>query len=126
MAVGPVLAATAAQAEPRYEQNDKGQIISIVGLSDVHEGCHPAEISGVVVKREFAKDEITLSGVVVELPHGTRCFINVVAVPERLPMAQRSNLIAGLQILTKVGRAVSMLVDSCGAAGRTLLLDAIK
>jgi hypothetical protein len=126
MIAGLVLTVSSLQAAPRYSQNEKGQVTSIVGLSDSREGCHPSEMSGVVVKREFQKDEISLSGIVVELPDGTRSFINVIAVPESLPMAQRSNFVTGLQILTKVGRTVSLLVDACGAAGRMLLLDAIK
>jgi hypothetical protein len=124
--VGSLLSTSAAHAELAIKQDAKGKVVSILGLYDTPEGCLPSDMTGVIVKREFREDAMVLSGFVLEASDGTRSFINVIAIPEKLDMASKGNLIRGLQLFSKVGRSVSTVVYACGAAGRTLFLDAIK
>jgi hypothetical protein len=91
--VGSLISTSAAHAELAIKQDAKGQVVSISGLHDTHEGCHPSDMTGVIVKREFREDAMVLSGLVLEAPDGTRSFINVIAIPEKLDMASRGNLI---------------------------------
>jgi hypothetical protein len=115
-----------ARADLRINQSEKSQVISIAGLYDANEGCHPFDVSGVVVKREFREDAVTLAAIVLEETDGKGNFIKVIAVPERFNMAARGNLIQGLQLLSRVGRTISATIYACGAAGRTFMQDAIR
>jgi hypothetical protein len=123
--VGVLVCGSTARAEISIRQNEKGDVVSISGLA-TPEGCHPFEMRGVVVKREFREDEMVLSGLIIEAADGTRTFVNVLALPESLNLAARGNLIQGLQRFGRVGRTVSTVIYACGAGGRTLFLDAIK
>jgi hypothetical protein len=121
-----VLAVSAAHAELRVSQDGKGEVVSISGLYDDPEGCHISRTDGVIVKREFKDDALTLSGIVLETSDGARSFVNVDIEPDKLGMAAKGNLMHGLQLLTAVGRKASVTAYACGAAGRAFFLDAIK
>ena len=123
---GSILIVSTAHAELRINQDGKGQVISISGLYDSPEGCHTSQSNGMIVKREFKEDALTLSGIVLEASDGTRAFMNVDVETDKLNMAAKGNLLRGLQLLTFVGRKVSVTAYACGAAGRTFFLDAIK
>jgi len=122
--LGTLACVSTAQAELSIKQNEKGEVVSISGLA-TPDGCRPFEMKGVVVKREFREDEMVLAGLVLEAADGTRTFVNVLAVPESLNLSSRGNFIRGMQLFSRVGRSVSTVIYSCGAAGRTLFLDAI-
>jgi hypothetical protein len=121
-----VLVASASHAEMQISQDGRGQVVSISGLYDDPEGCHIFRTDGLIVKREFKDDALTLSGVVLEASDGARSIVNVDIEPGKLGMAAKGNLMHGLQLLTAVGRKASVAAYACGAAGRVFFLDAIK
>lgn len=121
-----IFSVSVAHAELAIKQNDKGEVVSISGLYNTSQECQRFDDGGVVVKREFRDDAVVLSGIVLERADGTRSFINVIAIPERLNVAAKGNLIQGLQMFSRIGRAVSLGLYACGAAGRSFFLDSIK
>lgn len=121
-----ILLATEANAELRVDQGSKGDVVSLSGLYDTPEGCQSFEASGIVAKRDFAKDGLTLSGIILEDEKGGRNFMNISVEVDKLSMAMRANLLRGLQLLSRVGRHVHVRAFACGAAGRAFFIDAIK
>lgn len=87
--------------------------------------CFPAKFSGKVVKREFAPDALTITGFVVEMPDGSRSFINA-GVPDNLSRATNGVVTQGLQTLLKIGRHAKGQVLACGASGGVLTLEEIE
>jgi len=116
-------AAFAAEPEVRFNGTTP---VAAMNLSDA-DGCFPARLEGRVVKRTFAKDEIMLAGVTIEQPSGERTYINVDGDKiDRASMAARGNAVRALQIMLREGARVQLGVFACGAAGRVLMLDAIR
>jgi hypothetical protein len=99
--------------------------VEVRGLAQ-DSSCHPFEFNGIVVKRSFGNDGLTLTGIVIEQSDGTRSFINVDPVSAYLGMALKYSLIQATQLLTRTGRKVKGRALACGAAGRVLMLDSIK
>jgi hypothetical protein len=110
-----------ADAELRFQRNGT-DVVGIFGLySDTT--CALRPLRGKVVQRRFKEDATTIEGFVVELPDGTRDYVNV-GIPEEGPF--NTNLaIYGLQRLIREGRTVQGRVLWCGAAGRVGTLEAI-
>jgi hypothetical protein len=122
--VALALSITVATAEVRTREDAKGRTVEIIGLADPTD-CHPLDFGGTIVKREFAPDALTLTGIVIEVSDGTREFINV-EIPKELNMALRGNVYRGLQQLTRIGRKANGRAFACGVAGRVQTLDAIR
>lgn len=87
--------------------------------------CSPAAIQGKVVKRDFAKNGVSLSGFVLEKKDGSRTFVNV-EIPGDLNMVDLGYVTQGLQTLIREGRYIHVGVRACGAAGRVLTLESVK
>lgn len=117
---------TNAFAELAIKRNPNGSVVVMTGLFDSPEGCHPFDMSGVVVKREFGKDALLLTGIVLESPNGSRTFINVVVEVEKMSMADKSTVLQTLQLFSRIGRQTSLRVWACGAAGRAYYVDGIR
>jgi hypothetical protein len=111
-------------AAPRF-QLDKTQskLVSLSNLSPDAD-CSGAQTNGKVVQRKFGEDAVTLTGVVIEAPDGSRDFVNVSVSLNDTDMATRSWIYRGLQTL--LGRMAEMYVRLCGAAGRVEMLDAVR
>lgn len=98
-----------------------GKAVAIAHLfSD--KNCSPRTIRGVIMKRDFESDGVTLRNFVYEEKDGSRGIINV-DIPSGEGMATISAVYPALQQLTKVGRAFTADVLACGAAERTLFLE---
>jgi hypothetical protein len=100
----------------------------VVGLSDLStdEGCLPAKLTGKVVKRNFGRDGLYLESVILEEKSGQRTFINVEDGYRNLDAATNGAVKQSLETILAVGRGVSLRVLGCGAAARTLTLDAVR
>lgn len=115
-----------ASAAVRVDKDAKGEFIKVSGLDGDHTGCVPFKLIGKIVKREFDKDVITVSGITLEESNGRRSFINVSPPAKEMDAASLGNLTGGLQLLSREGRKASISGYACGAAGRVLDLDSIK
>jgi hypothetical protein len=71
------------------------------------------------VKRDFAKNGVSLSGFVLEKKGGSRIFVNV-EIPNDLNMVDLGYVTQGLQTLIREGRYTHGGVRACGTAGRVL------
>src|SRR5271154_2914124 len=102
--------------EPQTKENSKGITVNVSGLQkNMDDSCHPGTFDGLVVKRSFADDAVTLTGITLEFSDGVRTFINVDTPPD-MNMALRSRVFDGLQRLSNVGRHVMGQFYACGAA----------
>ena len=109
----------------RFAQNGNGQTTALTGLFHDADCSTSVDVSGRVIKREFAKDGLTVSGFVVERGDGTRKFVNV-DVPNGLDMVTRDAVFDGLQRMLKQDRIVYGQAAACGAGGRFLTLERLK
>lgn len=100
----------------------------VVGLSNLStdEGCLPAKLTGRVVKRAFGRDGLYLESVILEEKSGQRTFINVEDGYRTLDAATNGAVKQSLETMLSVGKTVSVRVLGCGAAARTLTLDAVR
>jgi S1-C subfamily serine protease len=102
----------------------------VIRLSSLSPGsdCHPATVSGSVVKREFDERGLSMRGIVLQEADGDRTFINVnqvaVAGPE-VSMVARAWIHTGLRTLLAEGQRVRLGVKLCGASGRVIMLDEV-
>lgn len=128
-------AAVAVGSSPAFAQAPSYQLDSsggrVVRLSNLTpgEGCHPASASGRVVRREFDKTGLVVSGFVVEETTGDRSFINVdqsAIDSSRLGLATRGWILSGLSTLLSEGQEVRLGVKLCGASGRVAVLDDVS
>jgi hypothetical protein len=123
-ALAMISMATNAFGDPQTKQNSKGITVEVSGIEQQYD-CHPGTFDGLIVKREFGHDGVTLNDIVVQNVDGTRSFINV-SIPDDMSMALRGGVVDGLQRLSKVGRRARGRIYYCGAAGRVLNLEAIR
>jgi len=100
----------------------------VVGLSNLStdEGCLPANLAGRVAKRAFGRDGLYLESVIIEEKSGQRSFINVEDGYRNFDAATKGAVKHSLETLLSVGKSVSLRVLGCGAAARTLTLDAVR
>jgi hypothetical protein len=88
--------------------------------------CAPRQFRGTVVKRQFEDDRVSVAGFVLELPDGSRDFINVDVDHTGLTLNASGWIIRGLQTLLAQGHVVDVTVKSCSVAGYTVSLDAVR
>jgi len=124
------LAGTASFAQydgpgPRLQQQG-AKVVSISRLTD-GAGCHPDTVQGRVIKRNFARNGMTLENVIIESADGSRALINIddEQINKALPSAQ-GVIVQGLQSLLKEGNWVVLRAFYCGAAGRVAVLDSVR
>ena len=124
LALAMISTTVCAFGEPQTKQDSKGTVIEVSGI-ERRDDCQPGTFDGLIVKREFDRDGVTLTGIVVQKADGTRTFLNV-AIPDGMSMALRSNVYDGLQRLSKVGRHARGRIYYCGAAGRVQSIEEIR
>lgn len=114
-----------AEAVPTFQLNpDNTRVVSI---SDVYAEptCSTRQFRGTVVKRLFEDNRVMVAGFILELPDGSRDFINVDAEFTGLTLKASGWIIRGLQTMLTHGNVVEVTVKSC-AVGHIANLDAIR
>jgi hypothetical protein len=112
--------------QPVYYLDKSGS--TVVSLSNLYpdRNCSAGKTAGKIVKREFAKDGLKLSGFVIEGPNGSREFINAIVDLDKTDATTKSWVMRGLHTLLTEGRSVEVDVMACGASGRVMMLNAIQ
>jgi hypothetical protein len=111
---------------PRYQLDDaSGELVSLSNLNPAPD-CVGALITGKIVRREFRKDGLMPTGIVVEAPDGSREFVNTGVELGSADNGTRGWVLRGLQTLLSEGRFAEMYVRVCGAGGRVEVLDALR
>jgi S1-C subfamily serine protease len=113
---------------PTYQLDaTANRVVRLSNLSSSGD-CHPASVSGRVVKREFDERGLFMRGLVLQDASGDRAFINVdraaIDAPQ-VSMAARGWIVAGLRTMLAEGQQVHLGVKLCGAAGRVVMLDEV-
>ncbi len=115
-------------ASPSYQLDPDAK--KVISLSNLYpdQSCSKAAapLSGKVVQRKFGDDGLTVIGLVIEAPDGTRSFVNVDVSLDGADQVTRSWIMRGLQTLLVEGRSGQINYRACGAAGRVLELDAVR
>ena len=111
---------------PRYRISSNNQLITLWNLHPDTD-CHlaPESIIGIIVKRNFAEDQLRINGFVLEQNNGVRAFYNVEPDLTDINMVTLQWTNQGLQQLVRVGHKVIIKVKLCGAAGRVMMVDRI-
>lgn len=122
-----LVATAVSHAAPRYKLDAGGRrVVEVTNLGGT-EGCVPSRVSGKVVAREFDKRGTTLTGVTIEEKDGSRTFVNVGDLPtSEMSMVEIEWVNRGLQTLLKQGAGVALVAGACGAAGRVMVLEAVR
>jgi hypothetical protein len=83
-------------SEPQTTENSKGIIVEVSGIQQ-HPGdpCALDSFAGGVVKRNFGDDALTLTGITLEDPDGSRFFINV-EIPSDMSRALQGRVVQGI------------------------------
>ncbi len=124
--ISTIVASESLPLIPRYQLDvTNTKLLSLSNLSPDSD-CWGAWTTGKVVKRQFGEDGLTLKGVVLEEPDGSREFINVDVGLDKIDMATRSWVANGLHTLLAEGRSAEAYIRLCGAAGRVEMLDALR
>jgi hypothetical protein len=121
-----VVVSSSAQAEPAFQLDPTGK--SVVLISNLYSDftCAPRQFRGAVVKRQFEDDRVSVAGFILELPDGTRDFINVDVDHTGLTLNASGWIVRGLQTLLTQGHVVDVTVKSCSVAGYIVGLDAVR
>jgi hypothetical protein len=124
---GAIVAASgSAQAEPKFQLDPTGnRVVSLTNLY-TDPSCDTRQSRGKVVKRQFEDDAVTLEGVVLEHPDGSRDFIGISADFQGTNLNSSGWIIRGLQTLLAEGHVVDVSLKFCGAAGHFVMLDAVR
>lgn len=118
------LMAHSAVAEVRIRQDATHQTIGISGLTDREASCSIENVSGLIVRRTFGADAMTVDGFVIEGTDHIRRYVNVF-VPVNLDRFTHNAVLTGLQRLTWKGRVVVGVVQACGS-GPVLTLNGVQ
>ena len=112
---------------PAYQlDGSKTKVVSLANLYSSQDCTPNGTTAGKIARREFGKDGLKITGVVVEQPDGTREFVNVDVDLSKSDMVTTSWVMKGLQTLLAEGRSVQIDLRLCGAAGRVEMIDAIR
>lgn len=126
LALVMILAAGAAQAQPRYRADSAGRVVQLTGLTPKND-CSPATLRGRVVARSFNQTGILPASVTIEEADGSRSYVNIDTDDvQAVNMADRSWLLKGLQTMLRDGNRVTLGVWLCGAAGRVMMLHSVR
>jgi hypothetical protein len=113
-------------AGPAYRLDSSGKsVIALSGLFSDRE-CQPEQASGKIVKRGFDASGMKLTSFVIEDNDGSRQLVNIDIGTDTLDMATKGRVLRGLQVLLTEGRSAQIVVKRCGAAGRVLMLEAVR
>jgi hypothetical protein len=104
---------SSAQAKPAFQLDPSGKwVVLLSGLYN-DSTCNVREFRGVVIKRQFEEDRVSIAGLILELPDGSRHFINVDVDHTGLTLNASGWIIRGLETLLTQGRVVDVSVKSC-------------
>ncbi len=120
-----VAVSSSAQAKPAFELDPTGK--RVVSISNLYNDatCRPRQFRGTVAKRQFDDDRVSVAGFIVELPDGSRDFINVDVDHTGLTLNASGWIIRGLETLLTQGRLVDVTVKSC-SVGYITNLEAVR
>jgi hypothetical protein len=112
--------------QPLYHLDKSGS--TVVSLSNLYpdRNCSAETTKGKIAKREFSKDGLSLSGVVIEESDGNREYVNVGFELDKVDAVTKSWMMRGLHTLLAEGRSVEADIMACGASGRMKMLNAIR
>lgn len=119
---------SAAAQIPGYELDPTSS--RVIRLSNLSPGsdCHPASVSGTVVKREFDERGLFMRGLVLQEADGDRAFVNVdraaIDAPQ-VSMVARGWIVTGLRTMLAEGQRVRLGIKLCGASGRVIMLNEV-
>ena len=126
IALGAIVAvSSSAKAEPKFQLDPTGK--RVVLISDLYNDptCPARQFRGTVVKRLFEDDRVSVAGFILELPDGSRDFINVDVDHTGLTLNASGWIIRGLETLLTQGNVVDVTGKLC-AAGHIANLDAVR
>ena len=126
IALGAIVAvSSSAKAEPKFQLDPTGK--RVVLISDLYNDptCPARQFRGTVVKRLFEDDRVSVAGFILELPDGSRDFINVDVDHTGLTLNASGWIIRGLETLLTQGHVVDVTGKSC-AAGHIANLHAVR
>ena len=108
-----VVVSSGIQAKPAFQLDSSGK--RVVLLSDLYNDsrCTVREFRAVVIKRQFEEDRVSVAGLILELPDGSRDFVNVDVEHTGLTLNASGWIIRGLETLLNQGRVVDVIVKSC-------------
>lgn len=123
-----VVLAFPALGEPQYKLNkQKTSAIALSNLSPGGDPCLPDRAIGRIVAVKYNEMQTLPIAFTIEHSSGERTLINV-DVDEFMNSSRLAQGWVGqaLQKMVRKGRTVSLGVKLCGAAGRVVMLDAIR
>jgi hypothetical protein len=88
--------------------------------------CHPAEFEGEIVYVKFNEEQTMPVGGTLLDNLDQRLYFNIMPVDDVWGMSTRGWLVSGYQKLIHKGKHVELTLKMCGAAGRVMILDAVK
>jgi hypothetical protein len=121
-----VVVSSSAQAEPAVQLDPSGKWVVLISNLYNNSTCPPRQFRGAVVKRQFEDDRVSVAGFILELPDGSRDFINVDVDHTGLTLTASGWIIRGLQTLLTQGHVVDVTVKSCSVGGYIVNLDAVR
>ncbi len=120
-----VVVSSSAQAKPTFHLDPSGKwVVLLSGLYN-DSRCSVREFRGVVIKRQFEDDRVSIAGLILELSDGSRDFINVDVDHTGLTSNASGWIIRGLETLLTQGRVVDVSVKAC-SLDYIINLDAVR
>jgi hypothetical protein len=113
------------QAEPTFQLDPTSSRVVSISKLYADPTCTPRQFRGTVVKRLFEDNRVMVAGFILELPDGSRDFINIDADFNGLTLKASGWIIRGLQTMLTHGNVVEVTVKSC-AATHVANLDAVR
>ncbi|MBV8508628.1 MAG: hypothetical protein JO289_00545 [Xanthobacteraceae bacterium] len=108
-----VVVSSSAQAKPAFELDSNGKWVVLLSNLYHDDTCMVRDFRGVVIKRQFEDDRVSIAGLILELPDDSRDFINVDVGHAGLTLNGSGWIIRGLEALLTQGRVVDVSVKSC-------------
>lgn len=115
-------------AEPKYKLNkQQSAAIEISNLSPGGDPCLPDRMTGKVIAVQYNEMQTLPVAFTVESNGGDRTVVNV-DIDEFMNASRLAQGWVGqaLQRMIRKGRSLNMDVKLCGAAGRFVMLDAVR
>jgi hypothetical protein len=114
-----------AHAKPKFQLDPTEKRVVLISDLYADPTCNPRQFQGAVVKRLFDDDHVTVAGFILELPDGSRDFINVDVDLKGLSLNASGRIIGGLKTLLTQGHVVDITAKFC-ASGHIPNLDAVR
>jgi hypothetical protein len=108
-----VVVSSSAPAKPAFWLDPSGNWVVLLSNLYNDSTCTVREVRGVVIKRQFEDDRVSVAGLILERRDGSRDFINVDVDHTGLTLNASGWIIRGLETLLTQGRVVDVSVKSC-------------